>query len=57
MTIEKEKLLNDSYEKFMEIGLSITPRHDMLDELAIDKIMGFGSAVDEKSEMRPACIN
>ena len=48
MTTEKEKLLNNTYEKFMEIGLSITPRHDMLDELAIDKIMGFGSAVDEK---------
>ena len=47
MTAEKEKLLNDSYEKFMEIGLCITPRHDMLDDLAINlssiiKIVKFG---------------
>ncbi len=45
---EKEKLLNASYDKFMDIGLSIDPSLDDLEELAVVDVMGFGTAVDEK---------
>ena len=47
MTAKKEKLLNDTYHKWMQTGLYDLPldgAYDFVDS----KIMGYGTAIDEK---------
>jgi len=45
---EKEKSLNATFNSFIEIGLGIENNYHILEELAVDDIMGYGTAVDEK---------
>jgi signal transduction histidine kinase len=48
MNPSKEKLLNEAYQKFLDIGLSIDSSMDNL-EVYIDKdVMGYGTTLDEK---------
>jgi signal transduction histidine kinase len=46
--IKKEKLLNDTFNTFIEIGLGINRDYSILEKLAVTDIMGYGTAVDEK---------
>jgi signal transduction histidine kinase len=48
MRKEKEELLNQSYQEFIEIGLNIRPIIDELKHLIDPKIMGFGTTADER---------
>ena len=47
MNAEKEKLLNDTYQKWMQAGLYDLPL-DKINEFVDPKIMGYGTAIDEK---------
>jgi signal transduction histidine kinase len=48
MNPSKEKLLNEAYQKFLDLGLSIDSSMDNL-EVYIDKdVMGYGTTLDEK---------
>ncbi|MEO9144442.1 MAG: ATP-binding protein [Ginsengibacter sp.] len=47
MNTKKEKLLNDTYQSFMDQGLGRT-NPDTLNEIVSKEIMGFGSTADEK---------
>jgi signal transduction histidine kinase len=44
----KEKLLNDTYNLFMKIGLSSCEKEGIIDTIVAKDIMGFGSTIDEK---------
>jgi signal transduction histidine kinase len=48
MEFEKEKLLNETYQKFMETGLNNPESLDILDEIAASDLMGFGTTIDER---------
>jgi signal transduction histidine kinase len=48
MDILKEKLLNETYKKFMDIGLKGSLPTDILDEIIAPDITGIGTAIDEK---------
>jgi signal transduction histidine kinase len=48
MNIEKENLLIETYQKFMETGLNSPESLDILDELVDPDIMGYGTTVYEK---------
>ncbi|WP_087938401.1 ATP-binding protein [Algoriphagus faecimaris] len=48
MRKEKEKILNQSYQEFIEIGLNIRPIIDELKHLIDPKIIGFGTTEDER---------
>lgn len=49
MNALKEKLLNDTYEKFMEVGLiSDYLPLNILDQILVEDVMGFGTTLDEK---------
>ncbi len=48
MDFSKEKLLNDTYNKFMEVVLSDSLPLETVDELFAEDVMGFGTTVDEK---------
>ena len=45
--MDKGQLLNDTYQKFMDICLGQLPM-DNLDELVVGDVMGFGTTIDEK---------
>ena len=47
MNPEKEKSLNQAYNKFMELMLGDLPL-DSVNDLAVDDVTGYGSTVDEK---------
>ena len=47
MKSEKEKLLNSTYQKFLQISLSDLSL-DGLDEILDQNIMGYGTALNEK---------
>ncbi len=47
MNSKKEKLLNDTYHKWIQTGLYDLPL-DQINEFINPKIMGYGSAIDEK---------
>ncbi len=47
MNPEKQKLLNETYNKFMELMLGDLPL-DSVNDLAVDDVTGYGSTVDEK---------
>ena len=47
MNPEKQKSLNDAYDKFMDLMLGDLPL-DSVNELAVDDVTGYGSTVDEK---------
>jgi signal transduction histidine kinase len=48
MEFEKKKLLNETYQKFMETGLNNPESLDILDEIAASDLMGFGTTIDER---------
>jgi signal transduction histidine kinase len=48
MDLKKEKLLNQTYQKFIETGFNTPESLDILDELAAPDIMGFGTTKDER---------
>ncbi len=48
MIFLKEKLLNDTFDNFMEIGFSDSLPLNMLDEIVTEDVMGFGTTIDEK---------
>ena len=48
MNSEKERLLNETYQQFLETGLNSPEVLDLLDELVAPDIMGFGTTVDER---------
>lgn len=45
--MDKVQLLNDTYHRFMEIGLAQKPPTN-LSEFAVEDVMGFGTTIDEK---------
>ncbi len=47
MNAKKEKLLNETYQKWMQAGLYDLPL-DNINEFIDPKIMGYGTAIDEK---------
>ena len=47
MTPEKEKQLNDTYQKYTE-ALVQSMHIDSLDEFIVEDMMGYGTAIDEK---------
>lgn len=47
MNIEKEKLLIDTHQKFMETGLNSPESLDILDDIVAPDLMGFGTTADE----------
>ena len=47
MNPEKQRLLNETYDKYMELMLGDLPL-DSVNELAVDDVTGYGSTVDEK---------
>ena len=47
MNIEKENLLTETYQKFMETGLNSPESLNILDEITAPDIMGFGTTVYE----------
>ncbi|MBK8518544.1 MAG: nuclear transport factor 2 family protein [Saprospiraceae bacterium] len=48
MDTQKEKLLQGTYEKFMAVCTSESGSLDVLDNLTINNILGFGTAEDER---------
>jgi signal transduction histidine kinase len=48
MATNKEKLLNETHEKFMETGFNSPESLDILDELVAPDIMGLGTTTDER---------
>jgi signal transduction histidine kinase len=48
MELSKERLLNETYVRFMEIGLNSPEDLGDLDELVSPDLMGFGTTVDER---------
>ena len=48
MDATKQQSLDETYEKFMDIGLSIDLSIDILDQLTDKNVMGFGTTLDEK---------
>ncbi|MEN2284350.1 ATP-binding protein [Algoriphagus sp. SE2] len=48
MDRNKELLLNQTYQDFVNIGLNIKPIIDGIDEIIDPKIMGFGTTIDER---------
>lgn len=48
MDAEKEKLLNLTYQKFMDLGLGSHESPDILDNIVAPDIMGFGTTIDER---------
>jgi len=44
----KERLLTQTYQKFMDVGLNSTESLDILDELVSPEVMGFGTTIDER---------
>ncbi len=48
MDVVKEKLLNDTYSKFIEMALKGMDIYGILDEIVDEDIIGFGTTVDEK---------
>jgi len=48
MEINKEKLLYQTHQKFMETGFNSPESLDILDDLVVPDIMGFGTTIDER---------
>lgn len=48
MDLKKEKLLNQTYQKFLETGFNCPESLDILDALVAPDIMGFGTTKDER---------
>lgn len=48
MDAEKEKLLFDTYKKFLESLFQETVNYDILDTFICKEVIGFGTAIDEK---------
>jgi signal transduction histidine kinase len=48
MEINKEKLLYQTHQKFMETGFNSPKSLNILDDLVVPDIMGFGTTVDER---------
>ena len=48
MNIEKENLLTETYQNFMETGLNSPESLNILDEIVAPDIMGFGTTVYER---------
>ncbi len=48
MNLEKEKLLIETHQQFMETGLNSPESLDILDKIAATNIMGLGTTVDER---------
>ena len=48
MEISKEKLLIETYEKLMDVGLLGNHSIDIMDEIVANDIMGFGTTAHEK---------
>ena len=48
MNAEKERLLYETHQKFMDTGLNSPESLDILDELVAPGIMGFGTTIDER---------
>ena len=47
MNSEKEKLLNETYDKFMKVSMNELPG-ELLDGITAENIMAYGPAIDEK---------
>lgn len=48
MDQSKQRLLNETYQKFMDIGLNTVLSIDNLDQLVDKDVMGYGTTLDEK---------
>ncbi len=48
MSKEREKLLNETYEEFIHVGLFSNMPLDILDNMVAGDVMGYGTTVDEK---------
>ena len=48
MTTSKRKLLEDTYQKFMEVGFSETIPLKTIDSILSENLTGFGTAADER---------
>ena len=48
MDIDKQTLLYETHQKFMETGLNSPESLEILDEIAASDIMGFGTTIDER---------
>jgi signal transduction histidine kinase len=48
MMSEKERLLNETHQQFMETGLNSPEKLDIMDHLASPDLMGFGTTIDER---------
>ena len=47
MNSEKERLLNETYDKFMKVSMNKLPG-ELLDGIIAENIMAYGTAIDEK---------
>jgi len=48
MMTEKERLLNETHQQFMETGLNSPEKLDIMDHLTSPDLMGFGTTIDER---------
>ena len=48
MDIDKQTLLYETHQKFMQTGLNSPESLEILDEIAASDIMGFGTTIDER---------
>ncbi|MBK8550966.1 MAG: nuclear transport factor 2 family protein [Ignavibacteria bacterium] len=54
MNSKKEKLLNETYKKFLKVSMNKLPA-DMLDVIVDKNIMAYGTAIDEKIQSLADC--
>ncbi len=54
---EKEKSLQDIYKLFINICSNQDPRLDLLDDIVVKEVMGYGTTFDEKIESLDALKN
>ncbi len=48
MNLLKEKLLNDTFQKVMEVALKSDQSLNILDDIIAEGVMGFGTTIDER---------
>lgn len=48
MTISKRQLLEDTYQKFLQVGINETIPLKTIDSILVDDINGFGTTADER---------
>lgn len=56
MTAKKEKLLNETYERFLKVSMNKLPP-ELLNDLVTENIMGYGTTIDEKIISPEDCLD